>query len=342
MRFGLFCSAQASSDDLPPETGQGFRDYLDLNVEAEDLGFHSSFLVEHHFTGWNQVSATLMLLTCLAMRTTRLRLGSAVIVLPWHNPVLLAEQAATLDLISRGRLDFGIGKGYRHSEFTGFQVPPEEADARFDEAVEVITRSWVERSRFSHRGRFWHFEDIVVEPPPAQRPHPPFWMAAGSSASIRRAAERGFNLMLDQYASPAQVGERMALYRAEREAHGRQFDPMGVAVARQLYVARDRADAEAALARLAEYTQRTVSVARSPGREGGSHVLAYADKSGATEEHALCGTPEEIRAKLAALSDVGAEYVLLTLLGGKAQLRRFAQEVMPALSATQHGESNPG
>src|ERR1700759_2028289 len=109
MRFGLFCSAQAASNDLPAETGQGFRDYLDFNVEAEQLGFHSSFLVEHHFTGWQQVSATLMLLTCLAMRTTALRLGPAVITLPWHNPVLLAEEAATLDLISGGRLDLGIG-----------------------------------------------------------------------------------------------------------------------------------------------------------------------------------------------------------------------------------------
>jgi alkanesulfonate monooxygenase SsuD/methylene tetrahydromethanopterin reductase-like flavin-dependent oxidoreductase (luciferase family) len=250
VRFGLLCSAQASRDDLPAETGQGFLDYLDFNVEAEELGFYSSFLVEHHFTGWNQVSATLMLLTCLAMRTTRLRLGSAVMVLPWHNPVLLAEEAATLDLVSGGRLDFGIGKGYRHSEFNGFQVPQEEAEARFEEAVEVITRAWLQRSRFSHRGRFWHFEDIVVEPPPAQRPHPPFWTAAGSTASIRRAGRRGFNLMLDQYASPEQIGERMALYRAEREAHAREFDPMGVAVARQLYVASDRADAEAALARL--------------------------------------------------------------------------------------------
>ena len=123
MRFGLFCSAQASSDDLPPETGQGFRDYLDFNVEAEALGFHSSFLVEHHFTGWNQVSATLMLLTALAMRTATLRLGTAVIVLPWHNPVLLAEQAATLDLLSGGRLDFGVGNGYRYNEFAGFCVP---------------------------------------------------------------------------------------------------------------------------------------------------------------------------------------------------------------------------
>jgi alkanesulfonate monooxygenase SsuD/methylene tetrahydromethanopterin reductase-like flavin-dependent oxidoreductase (luciferase family) len=332
MRFGLLCSAQAGSEDLPPETGQGFRDYLDLNVEAEELGFHSSFLVEHHFTGWNQVSATLMLLTCLAMRTTTLRLGSAVVTLPWHNPVLLAEEAATLDLISGGRFDFGIGKGYRHSEFNGFQVPQEEAEARFEEAVEVITRSWTERSRFSHRGRFWRFEDIVVEPPPTQRPHPPYWMAAGSPASIRRAAAHGFNLLLDQYASTEQIGERLALFRSELKVHGRRFDPMAVAVARQLYVASDRADAEAALARQAEYTRRTVEVSRSPGRTDGSHVLAYADKSGVTEEHALFGTPEEIRSSLAALSEAGVEYVLLTVHGGKEQLRRFAKEVIPHLT----------
>ena len=141
MKFGLFSSAQANSSDLGPETGQGFRDYLDFNVEAEALGFTSSFLVEHHFTGWNQVSSTLMLLMALAMRTKTLRLGSAVMVLPWHNPVLLAEQAATLDLVSGGRFDFGIGKGYRHSEFKGFQIAPEEAEARFEEAVEVMTRA---------------------------------------------------------------------------------------------------------------------------------------------------------------------------------------------------------
>jgi alkanesulfonate monooxygenase SsuD/methylene tetrahydromethanopterin reductase-like flavin-dependent oxidoreductase (luciferase family) len=332
MRFGLFCSAQANSDDLPAETGQGFRDYLDFNVEAEALGFYSSFLVEHHFTGWNQVSSTLMLLACLAMRTERLRLGTGVLVLPWHNPVLLAEQAATLDLASGGRLDFGIGKGYRHSEFAGFQIPQEEADARFEEAVEVITRSWLTRSRFSHRGRFWSFQDIVVEPPPAQQPHPPLWVAAGRAASIVRAAGRGFNLMLDQYASAQQIGERIALYRAEREAHGRAFHPMQVAVARQLYVADDRADADAALARLAEYTRRTVDVSRTPGGNGGSHVLAYADRVGNTEEHALYGTPEEICAKLTALSDAGAEYVLLTVGGGTSQLQRFAREIMPAFA----------
>jgi alkanesulfonate monooxygenase SsuD/methylene tetrahydromethanopterin reductase-like flavin-dependent oxidoreductase (luciferase family) len=332
MRFGLFCSAQANSADLGPETGQGFRDYLDFNVEAERLGFHSSFLVEHHFTGWNQVSATLMLLTCLAMRTTKLRLGSAVMVLPWHNPVLLAEQAATLDLVSGGRLDFGIGKGYRHSEFTGFCIAPEEAEARFEESLAVITRSWLTRERFSHRGRFWRFEDIVVEPPPAQKPHPPFWAAAASAPSIRKAAARGFNLILDQYASPEAIGERIALYRAEREAHGHGYDPMQVVVARQLYVAKDRADRDAALARQAAFTGRTVAVSRAPDRQGGSHVLAYADEAGKTEAHALYGTPDEICEKLDAVNRAGAKYVALTISGGIEQLHRVAREIMPAFS----------
>src|ERR1700722_16279796 len=154
MKFGLFSSTQANSNDLPPETGQGFRDYLDFNVEAEALGFQSSFLVEHHFTGWNQVSATLMLLMAAAMRTKTLRLGSAVMVLPWHNPVLLAEQAATLDLISGGRLGFGVGKGYRHSEFHGFQIAPDEAQGRFDECAALVTRAWPTRAPFPHQGRF--------------------------------------------------------------------------------------------------------------------------------------------------------------------------------------------
>src|SRR5881394_2869665 len=205
MQFGIFGSAQASTQDLGPETGQGFRDYLDYAVEAEALGYRSSFLVEHHFTGWNQVSATLMLQTALAMRTSSLRLGTAVIVLPWHNPVLLAEQAATLDLISGGRFDFGVGKGYRHNEFAGFCIAPEEAQARFEESIQLMTRAWTSRARFSHRGRFWQFEDVVVEPPSAQQPHPPLWVAAASAPSIRRAAERGFNLILDQYASPEQI-----------------------------------------------------------------------------------------------------------------------------------------
>jgi alkanesulfonate monooxygenase SsuD/methylene tetrahydromethanopterin reductase-like flavin-dependent oxidoreductase (luciferase family) len=333
MRFGLLCSAQADTNELGPETGQGFRDYPDFNVEGEALGYHSSFSVEHHFTGWNQVSATLTLLTALAMRTTTLRLGTAVTVLPWHHPVLLAEQAATLDLISGGRLDFGVGKGYRHSEFKGFGIRQEEAEPRFEEALAVIQRAWTTRERFSHHGHFWNFEDIMVEPPTAQRPHPPIWIAAASAPSIRRAAARSFNLILDQYAAPDAIGERIALYRAVREASGTTFDPMQVAVGRQVYIAKNAADKEAALARLAKYTQRTVAVSHAPEAKAGSHVLAYADKAGGTEENALYGTADEICDKLAALNRAGAEYVLLSVSGAsREQLRRFAREIMPEFS----------
>ena len=140
---------------------------------------------------------------------------------------------------------------------------------------------------------------------------------------------------------PKRIGERIALYRSECEAHGRSHDPMRVAVARQLYVANSRADADAALARQATYTRRTVDVSRSPGRQGGSHVLAYADQAGGTEANALYGTPDEICAKLEALHNAGAEYVLLTISGGKEQLRRFAREIMPVFSGVRSPANAP-
>src|SRR6185369_17183934 len=141
MKFGLFGSAQAQRGGADLDSGQGFKDYIEYNVEAEALGYDSTFVVEHHFTGFGQVSASLNLLTWVAAKTRTLRLGTAVIVLPWHNPVLLAEQAATVDLLSGGRLDFGVGKGYRHNEFVGFRIPMEEAEARFEESIEIITAS---------------------------------------------------------------------------------------------------------------------------------------------------------------------------------------------------------
>ena len=206
MKFGLFGSANARRGSVEDDSAQGFGEFIDNNVEAEALGYYSTFLVEHHFTGFGQVSASLNLLTWLGARTSRLRLGTAVLVLPWHNPVLLAEQAATLDLLSGGRLDFGVGKGYRWNEFAGFCVPMEEADARFDECLAVLVKAWTADAPFSHAGRYWRFDDIVVEPPTAQRPHPPIWMGAGGEESVRRVAALGCNLLLGQYASPASVG----------------------------------------------------------------------------------------------------------------------------------------
>jgi alkanesulfonate monooxygenase SsuD/methylene tetrahydromethanopterin reductase-like flavin-dependent oxidoreductase (luciferase family) len=318
VQFGVFGSA---------ESDRGFSDYLDYCVAAEELGFHSSFLVEHHFSGWNQVSATLMLQACAAMRTTRLRLGTAVIVLPWHNPVLLAEQVATLDVVSGGRVDLGVGRGYRYNEFTGFAIPAVEADERFEESLEVLLKSWSCRDRFSHAGRFWRFDDVVVEPPPIQEPHPPIWVAAASEASVRRAGRRGFNLLLDQYASTEKIAERLGWYRSERH----DFSPDQVAVARQVYVADDARAAATALEQARALAERNLRVSRRPDGRGGPGILSY---DGATEEHALYGTAELISSELDRLEAIGVAYVLVLIsVDAQAQLPRFAAEVMAPLAA---------
>ncbi len=334
MRFGLFGSATARHGGPDVDSGQGYRQFVEYNIEAEALGYHSTFLVEHHFTGFGQVSASLALLTWVAARTRTLRLGTAVLVLPWHNPVLLAEQAATIDLLSGGRLDFGVGKGYRHNEFAGFCVPIAEADARFNESLDVIVRSWTSKQRFSHHGTYWHFEDIIVEPPTAQKPHPPMWMGAGSPDSIRQVADRGYNLLLDQFASFETIGERIAIFKAEGEKRGRKFDPMDVAVARAYYVARDEADKQAALERRLEAQRRLAAVSSAPGVKNTASIMAYSDTREASEESALYGKPDEIALKLEKLRALGVQYILLNGGGGLVHdsLLRFARELMPAFA----------
>ncbi|MEC9288679.1 MAG: LLM class flavin-dependent oxidoreductase, partial [Chloroflexota bacterium] len=197
----MFGSAQARRGGPDTDSGAGFREFVERNIEAEALGYHSTFLVEHHFTGFGQVSATLNLLTWIGALTSTLRLGTAVTVLPWHNPVLLAEQIATLDLLSEGRVDAGIGKGYRLKEFEGFAMPVEEADARFEECLEVMLKAWTSDSPWSHRGKYWQYDNVVVEPPSTQKPHPQLWMGAGSPRSVKQVAQLGFNMLLGQYDS---------------------------------------------------------------------------------------------------------------------------------------------
>ena len=330
MRFGLFGGAAARRGVPAAESARPYHAFVEYHIEAEALGFHGSFVTEHHFTKIGQVSATLNLLTWIAAKTTTLRLGTAVIVLPWHNPVLLAEQAATLDLLSGGRLDFGVGKGYRNNEFAGFAMPPEEAESRFEEALAVILKAFTADEPFSHHGRNWNFDQIIVEPPPAQRPHPPLWMAASSAQSIRGCAERGCNLLLDQFAAPELIGERIALYRRALEDAGHVYDPTRVAVARNFWVASDEADSEAARLRQAQANQLLLDLSRGPASRSTSHILGYSDVPGAREANALIGTPDEIAEKLDALRSVGVDYVLLSGQGSRDNLRRFARQVMPA------------
>jgi len=328
MRFGLFGSAQARRGGPDVDSGVGFREFVENNVEAEALGYHSTFIVEHHFTGFGQISATMNLLTWIGARTTTLRLGTAVIVLAWHNPVLLAEQAATLDLLSGGRLDFGIGKGYRYNEFAGFSMPMEEADGRFDESLECMRKAWTSDAPWSHHGTYWRFDNVVVEPPTAQKPHPALWMGAGSPASIRKVAALGFNLLLDQYASIQQIGERIDVYKTEMEARGRAFDPMSVGVTRSINIVNTPAELEKARENRIAGRRRIDRLALPPDGPGRRVMLSDAEICAS----ALYGGLDEVAGMMQSLRDVGAEYVLLNSAGGRPTLRRFARELMPAFA----------
>jgi alkanesulfonate monooxygenase SsuD/methylene tetrahydromethanopterin reductase-like flavin-dependent oxidoreductase (luciferase family) len=319
MQFGLFGGARTKRS-VGIEDSQGYETFIDYVVEADRLGFRQLFMVEHHFTGQGQVSASMTVLAYLAARTQHIRLGTAVVVLPWHNPVLVAEQVATLDLLSGGRVDFGVGKGYRQAEFDGFCIPMAEATERFDEAMELIRKGWTSEGRFNHHGKRWHYDNIVVEPSPLQRPHPPLWLAAGSKDSIRRAAREGYNLLLDQLAQTDQIIERIALFREECGRAGRVYDPNMVATARPLQMIHH----ESERAQAWETRKRVISVIGDLARDKLPDRIE-------DDTAPLLGLPEEVIARLKELEAGGATNILLVDPNASvANLRAFAREVMPA------------
>jgi len=331
MRFGLFGGGRVGRLN-PLGDSHGYRDFIEYVKEADRLGYESTFLVEHHFTGAGQLSASLNLLSYIAAVTQRIRLGTAVVVLPWHNPALLAEQVATLDVLSGGRVDFGIGRGYRKAEFEQFCIPMEEAQERFDECLEFLLKAWTTDGRFTHHGKRWHYENVVVEPEPAQKPHPPIWLAAGSPESITRVAGHDFNLLLDQVGSMALTFERLNTYLDALEKHGRPRDATRVGVSRGLHVVRNEAERRLALERRRETVKNIGELARKPGSTGEL-----------VDDGALIGTPAEIIEKLERLAEGGVEYVLLTnAVVTRESLLEFAEEIMPHVASRKPGEGAAG
>lgn len=337
MRFGLFGGARTVLDGRTSDS-QMYTDYIDYVCEAESLGFHGLFLVEHHFTGTGQVSDSLGFLKYLAARTTTLRLGTAVIVLPWHNPALLAEQVATVDLLSGGRFDFGVGRGYRQNEFDGFCIDIGEAEERYRECLDFLRAAWAAPGRFSHHGKYWNFADIVVEPAPVQRPHPPLWIGAGSKASIEAAARDGFNILLSQHGTPEQIGEKIAIYRRAVECAGRVFVPGSVGLTRALHVVGNAAERDAAHALRNTFMLNVQNLANKGVATGTGFYKGYHDDAemrAATEGEALIGDVDEIHDRLKAYEAVGVDYILmLDVSGSRTALRVFGTELLPEFAAT--------
>lgn len=327
MKFGLFGGAMQKRGETADSTG--YDQFVEYVIAADRLGFESIFIVEHHFSGIGQVSASLNLHCFLAAKTERIRLGTAVMVLPWHNPILLAEQAATLDMVSGGRLDFGIGRGYRDIEFKGFCIPKEEAQARYDECVELMIKGWTSTERFSYHSDNWHFEDIVVEPAPVQRPHPPLWNAAGSPDSISRVADSDMKLLLDQFGDMTLTEERVENFRKSCEAAGRTFDPMDIGLSRTVIIVDSEEERQEVYAERIERQKSIDQFGKLPGLPGKSAPTSYDDPSSADDDAYIIGTPKEVVAKLRRLESMGVGRILMTTIGGPELLERVADEVMP-------------
>jgi probable F420-dependent oxidoreductase len=169
---------------------------------AEELGFECFWFTEHHFVLYGgPVPNPAVIMAAAAARTSRIRLGSSIAILPLHHPVQLAEDYAMVDVASGGRLEFGIGLGNAPRDLQVYGVDPEERRGRFEESLALIKAAWG-NERFSHHGRFWNLDDVALYPRPVQQPHPPLWVAATSKESMQWAGTQGLNVMTVAHPHP--------------------------------------------------------------------------------------------------------------------------------------------
>ena len=241
MKFGLHYQLPCYGGQSPV---QRYRDTLEQSTYSEALGFESVWPVEQHFNADLSITpAPLLLLAALAERTRTLRLGIAIVLLPLSHPVRIAEEIATLDVLSNGRVEFGVGRGSIPSHFAGFGVAQGESRDRFVEALELIVKAWT-NDRVSHRGRFFNIDNLTIVPKPVQRPHPPIRAAANSVETFELMGRMGCPIFVATPINPfAKLGERISLYREARSAAGHP-DNGGedVTLALPLYVSENRAE----------------------------------------------------------------------------------------------------
>jgi len=212
MRFGFF-------DQLPCADGHSERQrYRDLIAQIElgdSIGFDTVWLGELHFSrAFSILADPLMVLAAAAQRTRRIRLGTAVTLLPLHNPVKIAEEAAIADILSDGRLEFGVGRGTAPVHYAGYDIPQDESRDRFEEALDFIVQAWTQ-APFSYEGKYFRARDLTVVPRPVQSPHPPVRIAANSPDTFPLAARRRLPIFATPLINPPdKLKEGLAVYRS--------------------------------------------------------------------------------------------------------------------------------
>jgi alkanesulfonate monooxygenase SsuD/methylene tetrahydromethanopterin reductase-like flavin-dependent oxidoreductase (luciferase family) len=328
---------------------------------ADAAGLHGVWLAEHRIPGY-AFAAPQLFLTAAALRTNRIRLGTAVCLVSLHHPVQTAEDFAALDVLSGGRLNFGAGRGQFPYDFAVAGVPLEESRERFDENLEAILRLWSEEGPVEHNGRFHQFTHRLL-PRPLQRPHPPvFAAAARTPASYVWAGERGFHLQIAPllFSDLDVLRGHLAAYRAAAASAGHDPAALDLLAAYPLYVGEREDDAVRAadphLRRLAHYNAFALYAGMECGRPGAFDAYLHSREDGAPTEdgvpaaagrdwdawkrgRVIFGSPDQVVDQIGRVVEAhGATYLLFEVFyGGQTQretlayLERFASRVMPQL-----------
>ncbi|HUY27585.1 MAG TPA: LLM class flavin-dependent oxidoreductase [Candidatus Binataceae bacterium] len=321
----------------PPGTGLGFTEFyraMLAQVEtAEAAGFDSIWLTEHHFTDDGYLPALMPMAAAIAARTSRVTIGTYVLLAPFQHPLKLAEDAAVVDVISGGRLRLGIGLGYRQEEFDGFGIAQGERMGRTLETLEILKRAW-SGERFSHEGKYFRFRDVRVLPTPASRPCPELLWGAGAPKAIRRAAALDLSF--------ACVGGRkeMGIYVEALKAAGKDPARYSLVNSRVVYVADSEEQAwretQAALMYQAELYGKWLSAAAKTSDL--TKVLIRPDPE-RLRRGSILGPPAMVRDRIAEVVESAPMTELITVMQlpglapalAQRSLERFAREVLPAL-----------
>lgn len=234
MKFGLVYSFQSAKGGL----AQLYQDALAQVELAEKLGFDSVFVSEHHLTSDGYFPSVMESCAGMATRTKRIRIGTAVVLLPLNHPLHVAEDSAVLDIISQGRFILGVGLGYRQVEFAAFQVPLKERVSRFEEAIPLIRRLWSD-TEVTHQGKHWPMDKVNMTPKPIQKPGPPIWIAAKKGPAVRRAARMGDAWFADPVTPFTLLKERVLDYKEGLAQAGKDFSKVEFPIFKESYIARD-------------------------------------------------------------------------------------------------------
>jgi len=348
MRFGLFFQAP----ERPGEThAQRFGEMLDLATLADSLGFDVAWLAEIHFgAAFSLLSTPLMAVPAIAQRTRRIRVGTAVTLLPLHQPLACAEQAATADILSGGRLEFGVGRGSIPTQFHGFRVPVSENRARFAECLDIIRLAWT-RDRFSYDGTFYKVDDLAVVPKPLQRPHPPIRVAVHTLESFTHIAELGVPIYSGTTTTPLPLlRECMAAYREKLAAAGHAWGAEQMALMQPVHIATTAAGARDAMRPgVLQYYRNLETILSSLPDSYGDHLprlkhirdtIADLPYETFNRDHAVFGDTAEVVDRLqAAREEFGLSQFICWFDQGSMLPRaevertmcRFAEQVMPKL-----------